>query len=188
MRSAAAVLDLRGGHPAVDFVNTVAWRGDSARRVDYLTRYADLVAWCRHAGLLTTAEVRQLPSDAEAVVVRAKRLREALHSLWTGGVQPDPVIGESYIGAMRRRTLRATGGAVGWAEPELTARTPLDRIAIHAVELLTGTPSMRIKGCNDHLCGWLFLDTSHRQNRRWCSAADCGNRDRARRHYARSRR
>jgi predicted RNA-binding Zn ribbon-like protein len=31
----------------------------------------------------------------------------------------------------------------------------------------------------------VYLDTSPRRNRRWCSAADCGNRNRARRYYAR---
>jgi len=42
--------------------------------------------------------------------------------------------------------------------------------------------------CEDIACGWLYLDRSPRHNRRWCSAADCGNRNRARRHYARKKR
>ncbi|OBK73552.1 CGNR zinc finger domain-containing protein [Mycobacterium sp. 1274761.0] len=189
MRSAAAELDLRGGHPAIDFVNTVAWRGDPARRVDYLVDYADLVAWCHHAGLLTKPESAEvLARDSRAVLLQAKRFREALHEAWADGGQPDAVIGETYMSAMRRRVLRATGDAVDWVERELTGQTPLDRIAISAVELVTRTPLSRIKGCGDHECGWLFLDSSHRQNRRWCSAADCGNRARARRHYERSRR
>jgi predicted RNA-binding Zn ribbon-like protein len=33
----------------------------------------------------------------------------------------------------------------------------------------------------------VYLDTSPRHNRRWCSADDCGNRHRARRYYARHR-
>jgi predicted RNA-binding Zn ribbon-like protein len=187
----AAELDLRGGHPIVDFINTVAWRGDSARRIEHLRAYGDLAAWCRHAGLLTTAEQRSLDFDDSAarhVLVRAKQLREALHAVWSERTPPDAVIAQAYIAAMRRRQLRLTGDVVTWAEPELTAQTPLDRIAIQAVELLTHTPLERIKRCDDEACGWLFLDTSHRQNRRWCSAADCGNRDRARRHYERSRR
>jgi predicted RNA-binding Zn ribbon-like protein len=186
----AAELDLRGGHPAVDFVNTVAWRGDSHRRIDYLADYGQLVAWCRHAGMLTAAEERGLVLDDAAalrVLTRAKQLREALHAVWAAGAEPDDSIVGSYHSAMRRRTLRLSDGVVAWEET-LTVRTPLDRVAISAVELLTHVPPGRIKGCNDEACGWLFLDTSHRQNRRWCSAADCGNRDRARRHYERSRR
>jgi predicted RNA-binding Zn ribbon-like protein len=65
--------------------------------------------------------------------------------------------------------------------------TPVDRLAVAAVDLITEIPCDRVKACDDTACGWLFLDSSHRQNRRWCSAADCGNRDRARRHYERVR-
>ena len=37
--------------------------------------------------------------------------------------------------------------------------------------------------CAGDDCRWAYLDVSRRQDRRWCSSADCGNRDRARRHY-----
>src|SRR4051794_29758120 len=122
----AAELDLRGGHPAVDFVNTVAWRGDSRRRIDYLGDYTDLSTWCRHAGVLTAAEARSLVFDGSAarrVLMRAKRLREALHTVLTAGVQPDAVFGQTYIAAMRRMQLRRTGDVVTWTEPELSVQT-----------------------------------------------------------------
>jgi predicted RNA-binding Zn ribbon-like protein len=45
----------------------------------------------------------------------------------------------------------------------------------------------RLRRCDDDGCGWLFLDTTRNHSRRWCSSGDCGNRDRARRHYARNR-
>src|SRR5690349_1737996 len=91
MASGAHDLDLRGGHTVIDFVNTVAWRGDAARRIDYLTDYTDLVAWCRHAGVLSAGESAELtraaqsdPARAHRAVEHAKRLREALHEVFTG--------------------------------------------------------------------------------------------------------
>jgi predicted RNA-binding Zn ribbon-like protein len=48
-------------------------------------------------------------------------------------------------------------------------------------------PADRLRRCDDQGCGWLFLDTTRNHSRRWCSSRDCGNRDRARRHYTRSR-
>ena len=36
-------------------------------------------------------------------------------------------------------------------------------------------------------CGWVFLDETKNRRRRWCSMKDCGNRAKARRHYARQR-
>jgi predicted RNA-binding Zn ribbon-like protein len=186
---------LRGGHPVIDFVNTVAWRGDAARRIDYLADYADLMAWCGHAAVVSASEaqalVRGMRSNegaAQRALARAKRLREALHAVWTSGA-PSALaeVTDSYVSAARHRELRPVGDAIAWAEREMTMRSPVDRLAAAAVELLTETSSGRVKQCDDAACGWLFLDTSHRQNRRWCSAADCGNRDRARRHYGRSR-
>jgi predicted RNA-binding Zn ribbon-like protein len=92
-----------------------------------------------------------------------------------------------YVSAVRHRELRPDNDAVAWADREITLYSPIDRLSADAVGLITLVPRGRIKQCGDTSCGWLFLDTSHRQNRRWCSAADCGNRDRARRHYERSR-
>jgi predicted RNA-binding Zn ribbon-like protein len=76
---------------------------------------------------------------------------------------------------------------VAWVDKAVTMHSPVDRLAAGTVELITEIPLGRVKRCDDAACGWLFLDGSHRQNRRWCSAADCGNRDRARRHYERAR-
>lgn len=195
MVSAAAQLDLRGDHPVLDFVNTVAWRGDVDRRTDYLVRYPDVIAWCRHAGVVSAAEADMLArrgrSDGVAArhaLERTQRFRESLHSLW---VRPAPpamtVVGQTYADALSHRELRAVGERVSWVDRQVTLLTPLNRLAGAAVQLLTDTPLSRVKQCGDAACGWMFLDGSHRQNRRWCSAADCGNRDRARRYYERSR-
>ncbi|HEX3288041.1 MAG TPA: CGNR zinc finger domain-containing protein [Mycobacterium sp.] len=195
MVSAAGDLDLRGGHPVIDFVNTVAWRGDAARRLDYLVHYSDVLAWCRHSGVVPTTESPILmragdsePAEARRAVARAKRLREALHAWFAGGSPAGlTTIHAEYVSAVRHRELRPDNDAVAWADREITLYSPIDRLSADAVGLITLVPRGRIKQCGDTSCGWLFLDTSHRQNRRWCSAADCGNRDRARRHYERSR-
>lgn len=56
-----------------------------------------------------------------------------------------------------------------------------------AAELLASEQLARVKSCGAADCGWLFLDLSRNGSRRWCSMDDCGNRAKARRHYARSR-
>ena len=38
--------------------------------------------------------------------------------------------------------------------------------------------------CDGDGCAWLFIDTSKNRTRRWCDMAICGNRAKARRHYA----
>ncbi|OBH80818.1 hypothetical protein A5681_03945 [Mycobacterium scrofulaceum] len=196
LRSEAADLDLRGGHPAVDLVNTVAWRGDAHRRTEYLADYSDLVAWAQHAGILSLREASTLSGgigrDAAAAartLQRTKQLREALHRMWTGSgsARDAEKVADAYRSALRARRLVIDRDAAGWQEFALTVQTPLHRLAVEAVAFLTGGPASRVKRCGDDDCGWLFLDTSHRQNRRWCSTADCGNRARVRRFYERTR-
>lgn len=195
-RSAAADVDLRGGNPAIDLVNTVAWRGDPRRRTDYLAEYRDVLAWARHAGVLTAREERTLADraasdgDAAAKALRdTRRFREALHGAWTGqrSARDADRIADTYRAALRARRLAVDGEVGRWHDCALTVRTPLYRLAVEAVALLTAVPFSRIRGCGDPACGWLFLDASHRQNRRWCSTADCGNRARVRSFYRRNR-
>lgn len=40
----------------------------------------------------------------------------------------------------------------------------------------------RVKICANPDCGWVIYDESRNQTRRWCSAADCGNLIKVRKH------
>src|SRR2546421_496009 len=58
----------------------------------------------------------------------------------------------------------------------------LKPIAWSAADLLTGPRTLKVRQCQDDRgCGWLFIDESRAQNRRWCSMGDCGNRAKAQR-------
>ncbi len=57
--------------------------------------------------------------------------------------------------------------------------------ALSALRLAADPPQGRIRICGH--CGWLFLDRSKNRSRLWCDMAVCGNREKARRHYARNR-
>ena len=64
---------------------------------------------------------------------------------------------------------------------------PLWPVLWAAAELLTSADRDRVRACASDPCRWLFLDLSRNRSRRWCSMEDCGNRAKARRHYARSK-
>ena len=60
-------------------------------------------------------------------------------------------------------------------------------VAQSAAELLVQGSLERIRECpGQGTCGWLFLDLSKNASRRWCDMRVCGNRAKARRHYART--
>lgn len=85
--SIAGRLALIGGVLCLDFVNTAEGRG-SDRLIEFLGRYADLVAWSAHVGILTERDVYLLmkeasarPHEADAVLRRARERRELLYQL-----------------------------------------------------------------------------------------------------------
>jgi predicted RNA-binding Zn ribbon-like protein len=192
---------LIGGHPALDLVNTVSWRHDVDRWREDLAVPADLLTWTHRAGVLDEHHLPAMrlaiaadPKTAEAVLRRVRHLREHLYDHLTGYL--DDRGGEHQIGKgspLHRAFADAVtasslaGTAARWT---LQARVLPDLpqvLALHALDLLQTMPPGRLRRCDDDICGWLFLDTTRNHSRRWCSSGDCGNRDRARRHYARGR-
>jgi predicted RNA-binding Zn ribbon-like protein len=66
-------------------------------------------------------------------------------------------------------------------------RWRLPWLAAHnLLELLRDRPN-RIRNCANDDCVLWFYDDSRGGRRQWCSMATCGNRAKARRHYARTR-
>ena len=82
--------------------------------------------------------------------------------------------------------------ASGRTGPERIIRVDEERwrlpwlAAQNLVELLRAHPD-RIRQCANHECVLWFYDHSRSGQRQWCSMASCGNRAKARRHYARTR-
>ncbi|GAU71256.1 hypothetical protein SSP35_31_00210 [Streptomyces sp. NBRC 110611] len=169
------------GHPVLDFVNTVAWRTDDSRRAERVPDAAAWTRWAAAAGLSATA----LPD--EAALHGLRDVLTAVLDALAGGTAPAPRAWD----ALRKSTLAAREHAgLPRAFPlRLIPATVYDEIALQAEELLGDTHALsRVRRCEGMGCGWFFLDRSRNGARRWCSSGDCGNRDRARRHYARTRR
>jgi predicted RNA-binding Zn ribbon-like protein len=207
--SAAAMARLVGGDPSLDFVNSVGGRvehlGDPGSDVlaDKLTRYADLVAWSRHAGLVDDAQARSLarhaarhPREAAAVFGRAIALREALHRTLTSllaGRRPsaadiDRLSAEIAVARSSERLRAGRGGLLWeWALPGKRLDSPLWPVCRAAAALLTSDLS-RLRRCAGDRCGWLFLDRSRNHSRQWCTMEDCGNLSKVRRFRERTAR
>jgi predicted RNA-binding Zn ribbon-like protein len=66
--------------------------------------------------------------------------------------------------------------------PDPSPAGALGLVALDAVDLLTGDERLRVCAAVD--CGIRFADRSPSGNRQWCSMRRCGNRTKARRHYA----
>ncbi len=185
-------VELIGGHPAVDLVNTVAWRSVPERRLDRLASARDLAVLARRtgvAGSLPPAAVE----DGDDALARAVELREVLHPWFTArarGREVDEETRRAAAGPLRAalgRAVPARGGRLRWSVEVRGIDDVPAALALAACELLQSDELERISECEREGCGWLFLDRSRNHSRRWCSSEDCGNVVRARRHYARRR-
>jgi len=203
-------MKLVGGDPCLDFVNTVGGRETSGAaairsvvRDDKLSSYDDLLAWARHAALLSEKAARELarvarrrPREASGVLARAVSSREALHrvlvSLMRGRVPaaPDLVALNAELAAVRGQE-RLVPGASGlqWesARPGSRLDSALEPVWRAAAALLTSGHATRLRQCGGEGCGWIFLDRSRNHSRRWCTMEDCGNVSKVRRFRQRRR-
>lgn len=141
------------------------------------------------------ALARRYPRAAVLSLVRAVRLREALHGIFTATIagSPPPAtamgkfnksLGEAMAAAAVLPT--ATGFAWDWSDlSSASLDSPLWPIARSAADLLTGPRLDRVKECPGLHCGWLFLDRTRNGRRRWCEMEVCGSRAKMRRYRER---
>lgn len=181
-----------GGALALDFVNTVGWRTSDAPE-ERLTSWSDFREWAETAGLELGRRERE-PGAEKLQALCA--LRESLYRLFLAFAserRPAPrdlaALNRALRAAPERRRLTASGSRIVWEERGggSEADQVLWAVTRSAAKVLTEESPERIKRCEGEGCGWLFLDTSRARARRWCSMSDCGNRAKAKRHYARRR-
>ncbi|HEY1179307.1 MAG TPA: CGNR zinc finger domain-containing protein [Phytomonospora sp.] len=183
-----------GGDVAVDFLNTVDWRFDPDRRGERLPDYAHLLAWLTRSALLPAGQAELLhrragehPEAATAEHALVLGMREDTYDALNDDRHPAVLqarLPEAYAAS---RLEHETGGPWRWDPASTDLATPRHLLALAFARLLTSEAIARFHRCEDRHCGWVFLDTSRQHNRRWCSAADCGNRNRVRAHYERSK-
>ena len=180
------------GHRALDLVNTVDWRLSRERLTEELHDYDDVLRWATQVGILTNENLDALrvlaersPAEADNEVVRVRALREALYATLFGDGDPG-ILASEYSSAIERGALARIDTGWGWQVP-VDLSMPRHLIGFEAHDLITRSNLSVLAQCQDAECGWVFLDQSPRHNRRWCVAADCGNRNRAREFYRRSR-
>lgn len=193
---------LVAGRPCLDFVNTVSNR-QGPRPVDHLDSYPLLLAWSEKARTVPPAvaqllrrTAREWPAGADAALAEARELREAIAHLASSSVSGDPPAPEQ-LARLNRHLVRSRGAPVGYRDGGFEAGWPygpealdsvLVPIAVDAAALLTSAMRARVRICeSDDGCGWMFVDETRTRTRRWCDMRTCGNRAKARRHYARAR-
>jgi len=196
-----AVFEFTGGSLCLDFANTLG--GTRARPREHLKSYLDLIAWGRQADVLTDGDARQLaqlaaqhPRDAARALAKAVAVRELLYRILSSVIDGSRASQEDLASlnaalsrALDRLRIAAHADGFGWTWA--TDGDALDRmlwpVMRSAADLLVSGELRRARRCASEACNWLFLDTSRNRSRRWCDMRSCGNREKARRYYARKK-
>ncbi len=181
---------LVGGHPALDFTNSVSDRVAHAEAVDRLGSLVDLADWARSAGLAVPPSLtKELGDDADTTVARARALREDAYAALSARARGDALPPDSLAQVSAIAAEGMASGSLRWPEPNDLSSLRLERpdpvgllglIAWQILDALVRLPSERLRVCPR--CGWLFFDSTRGGKRRWCQMRTCGNREKAQRH------
>jgi len=186
-----------GGRVCLDFGNTLDWR-TSADPQELIPDYATFLRWSARRGTLSASAItrlgalsreregvaRSVMADAHSLRAEIWRAAEALRgdealdlkiiNRMLSNLPPQPKLvanAKGYVHDLKGNELQEPLWPVLWS---LTA-------------LLASNDATRIGCCQAEGCGWFFVDESPNRSRLWCSSEVCGNRERARRAYAKRR-
>ena len=186
-------LSLIGGHAALDFLNTVKYRGEDEPQ-DKLASLSDIIVWARVAGLLSGAEANKLTrqSKKSASATRAYHeictFREEVRILFEStnlkGARYERAVSQVEMAISALRPIATINRDTGELTRRIVVKTADDlkaRIVAAVAEVLTARADLRIKVCGGSDCDWLFIDRTKAGRRRWCDTRTCGNIARVRR-------
>ncbi|MBY4870066.1 hypothetical protein DIE14_16835 [Burkholderia sp. Bp9017] len=178
--------DFVGGHPALDFLNTVADTGKT-RDEDKFVDWPAVRAWAGKSGLLTEADLTRFLShprqDGVDELASLRCFRDdayvALAHLTAGdggsaGARAVHRLTEAIRDAIGRSTFDAIDGRFAWRPDARAASGWLDAAALGFEHLLRGDDFARVRQCGR--CTWFFVDRGRGVGRRWCDMRTCGNR------------
>jgi predicted RNA-binding Zn ribbon-like protein len=175
---------LVGGHVALDLANTVSWRLDPARTFDRLPMPDFLPVWLDRAGLAPSGPAE----DHADVLGPLSDLRETIYRLFRTSPPDGSDLGRfsEYLASAYTHAVATPSLPLRWSVPVERLDDIVHALALAADNLLRSPESTLVRECSGRGCGWLFIDRTRNHSRQWCSSQDCGNRERARRHYRKS--
>jgi predicted RNA-binding Zn ribbon-like protein len=177
---------LLGGHPAVDFANSVV--PPPGPDIEFLQTWQDVIAWLREAGLTDGLGLHLPEADQASALEEVRCLRQAWKSVL------DELMAKRSVPHAFLERLNAILALDLFAE--VLAAEGKRGFGVHrSLSLLKGEPRALailarsladflatadfkyLRRCaNTRTCVLVFYDTTKNHQRQWCSNATCGNR------------
>src|SRR5579863_40521 len=182
------------GNLALDFANTTAYRFHAEKIRDHLLTADEIGRWVHQARFPTLEAIDSLAPITQSGLRRVRAVREQIfalfHAIASGkAIPPAPLhhLDDALRACQAKRCLSIHRHKAHWDWRPGAGYSDflLYPILVSAADLMTSGHLNSVRHCADPACGWLFLDRSNAGRRRWCTMADCGNRNKVRQHYQR---
>jgi predicted RNA-binding Zn ribbon-like protein len=191
---ARAATQFFGGRVCLDFANTLDWR-TSDEPQELIPDYGAFIAWSGRRGTLPSRTVANLKSravsdraGAEAAMANTFALRaelwkiaDALREQRTADLTP---VNRMLLTLPSQPRVVKYGNVYVHDLKGANLKEPLWPILWSLTAVLSSSDATRLGCCQAKGCGWFYVDESPNRTRLWCSSEVCGNRERARRAYA----
>ncbi len=179
--------DFVGGHPALDFVNTVADSGKT-RTEEKLQSWSAMRLWVIHSKLMTEDDIRRFDQagrfedpatladliDLREAAYRALAARETRGHMDLPEMRP---LQDRMHAALHRSELEPANERFRWRADATSRHRWTDTVALAFEDLLRSEDLKRVRQCQR--CTWFFIDRGRGRGRRWCDMRTCGNRAKA---------
>jgi len=194
---ARAATQFFGGRVCLDFANTLDWRL-TAQPQELIPDYLELLAWSGRRGTLFAPVIAKLKARANSDPAGARALMKEALSLRTQIWSIADALGEARPAELKtvnrmiqelpqQPKLVERGGLYAFDLDGKDLAEPLWPVLWSLTAVLASDDAKRVGSCRAQGCGWYFVDESPNRTRVWCSSEVCGNRERARRAYAKRR-
>jgi predicted RNA-binding Zn ribbon-like protein len=167
-----------GGALALDVANSVILRFSPEKSIDRFAVSTQIYSFALAASGLSGDQGQGsvlVPTEAgnHALLLSLREATDSYFRLAVSGIDDRLLLA---------RLLETAAAALRDAPHDQSLEAATARSALH---LIAGTERQRIRICGN--CGWLFIDRSKNRSRIWCDMAVCGNRQKAARHYHRTK-
>src|SRR5260370_4815683 len=194
---ARAATPFFGGRVCLDFANTMDWRTSRAPQ-ELIPDCDALLSWSKARRILAAKAVAKLQGEAArraaataAVMQEAHVLRgeiwKAAEALCRGDHVHLAPFNRMLAAVPAQPRLVRDGAGYVHDLPGTVLEEVLWPVLWSLTALLSSDDAGRLGSCRGQGCGWFFVDESPNRSRVWGSSEVCGNRERARRAYAKRR-
>lgn len=175
-----------GGHPVLDFLNTVEDQSKS-RLISRIADWPSFLDWANASPIFSETQIIALKGideiEATNLLEQIHKIRESQYAMITCFLsnQENHVISKTIEAgiktAIHNASLVRNETGYKW---EICMDSPnwIINIFFLSMEHFLRSPNIKkLRECGR--CTWLFLDTGRGRGRRWCKMSTCGNREKS---------